>query len=550
MRFVLVLVALFSSGLIAQAEEIALFEAEYTIESDGVVQVEETVLYDFAETPKHGLYRTLKTSHPQSATVWYKNRFVEITDIAVLRNGVAEPFVVDKYDTDVRIKIGDAEHVIQGEHTYTIAYVLRGALSYGSLGSELYWNATGNEWEVPIQTAKVSIIGAAQTGTVACYEGYLGSTDACTESVYNNATAVYVSGRLDPGAGLTVATALNQDQVAVLVREKITFVIPLGMVMVWWVGLGWYLWRWRHQNDVSKPVIAQYEPYRNYLPTQTGVLLNNSLDAPDLAAGIVYLAEQGFITIKQIEKKQWWIFSNTDYEFTLVRPISDCAVPLLQILLRELLFFATHEVGSVSHLSGIAVRQVENAALIQKLQTEAVATLRTDGYLETAFSVSSVLFGIMAVQLIILWVVSGSLVWPVVCGLVSLLFVFAANSRRRTAEGYIALNHILGFKLFLSVTDAERFKFHNAPDKNPALFMKYLPYAVALGVEKEWALVFADITLPAPSWFAGTDAFTATAFANELSSFATSLSSSSGTQGSSGGGSSGGGGGGGGGGSW
>ncbi len=123
---------------------------------------------------------------------------------------------------------------------------------------------------------------------------------------------------------------------------------------------------------------------------------------------------------------------------------------------------------------------------------------------------------------------------------------------RRTASGFEAKNHLDGFKLFLSVTDKERFDFHNAPEKSPELFMQYLPYAIALGVEEKWAKVFKGITIPQPDWYSGgsVNAFSATALTSELTSFSTSFSASSGVSGSSGGGSSGGGGGGGGGGSW
>jgi hypothetical protein len=56
-----------------------------------------------------------------------------------------------------------------------------------------------------------------------------------------------------------------------------------------------------------------------------------------------------------------------------------------------------------------------------------------------------------------------------------------------TSTGAELVEHIAGFKLFLSVTEAARLKFFNAPDKTPEQFEKYLPYAIALEVEKEWA---------------------------------------------------------------
>ncbi|MEZ4199999.1 MAG: DUF2207 domain-containing protein [Candidatus Paceibacterota bacterium] len=126
--------------------------------------------------------------------------------------------------------------------------------------------------------------------------------------------------------------------------------------------------------------------------------------------------------------------------------------------------------------------------------------------------------------------------------------------QRRTRKGHEAAMHLKGFRGFLSVTEKERLTFHNAPQKNAEQFMEYLPYAVAFGVEKEWADVFKDIQIASPDWYEGnTTTFSAVALSRDIgafsSSFTASTSSPSGS-GSSGGGFSGGGAGGGGGGSW
>jgi uncharacterized membrane protein len=112
------------------------------------------------------------------------------------------------------------------------------------------------------------------------------------------------------------------------------------------------------------------------------------------------------------------------------------------------------------------------------------------------------------------------------------------------------LNHLKGFKEFMSVTDKERFDFHNAPEKSPEQFMAFLPYAIALGVEKKWTKLFDDIQMEPPSWYSSVGTatvFNAAVFSSELGAFTGAFSTSSG---SSGGGSAGGGSGGGGGGSW
>ena len=142
---------------------------------------------------------------------------------------------------------------------------------------------------------------------------------------------------------------------------------------------------------------------------------------------------------------------------------------------------------------------------------------------------------------------------PIGIGLFVLYSIFAEG--RRTHKGYEALDHLKGFKTFLSVTEKERYIFHNAPEKNAEQFMEYLPYAIAFGVEKEWSKTFESLTIQNPDWYdggAGTHTFNALALSNSLGGFSTAFASSSGTGGSasSGGGSSGGGSGGGGGGSW
>jgi len=133
-----------------------------------------------------------------------------------------------------------------------------------------------------------------------------------------------------------------------------------------------------------------------------------------------------------------------------------------------------------------------------------------------------------------------------------------------TADGRKILDAIAGFKQYLSIAEGERLDRMTPPGDSPELFEKYLPYAIALGVENRWADRFAPVLAAAAaqgqqgfSWYSGSqnpwsdvDGFTrsvGSSLASSVSSASTSPGSSSG---SGGGGSSGGGGGGGGGGGW
>ncbi len=134
-----------------------------------------------------------------------------------------------------------------------------------------------------------------------------------------------------------------------------------------------------------------------------------------------------------------------------------------------------------------------------------------------------------------------------------------------TLAGRKIMDQIEGFKLYLSVAEKERLNLLNPPEKTPALFEKYLPFALALDVENAWSEQFAEVLAQAgtatqpysPIWYSGSswDSFHTSRFTDTLgSSFASAISSSSSPPGSSsgsgGGGFSGGGGGGGGGSGW
>ncbi|HYD37094.1 MAG TPA: DUF2207 domain-containing protein [Allosphingosinicella sp.] len=134
-----------------------------------------------------------------------------------------------------------------------------------------------------------------------------------------------------------------------------------------------------------------------------------------------------------------------------------------------------------------------------------------------------------------------------------------------TREGRAVLDRIAGFRHYLSVAEEDRLEALHPPDKTPELFERYLPYAIALKVENDWASRFTSVLAAAAasgqtqhmSWYSGrSDPWNDPGgFADRVgSSLASTISSSSAAPGSSGGsgggGSSGGGGGGGGGGGW
>ena len=150
--------------------------------------------------------------------------------------------------------------------------------------------------------------------------------------------------------------------------------------------------------------------------------------------------------------------------------------------------------------------------------------------------------------------------------LVGVNFAFYRLLRAPTLAGRKLLDELAGFRMYLDVAEKDALRVRSGPERTLRLFEKYLPYALALGVENAWAEQFSDILARAraqggadamPRWYSGASwSAPGNGFASALSGglsgaiASAATSPGGGSSGGGGGGSSGGGGGGGGGGGW
>lgn len=147
-------------------------------------------------------------------------------------------------------------------------------------------------------------------------------------------------------------------------------------------------------------------------------------------------------------------------------------------------------------------------------------------------------------------------------GLLNVLFYHLLE--RPTLRGRGVLDRLDGFRAFLTATESDRLDRLHAPGRTPEVFERFLPFAIALGVENRWAERFQGVLAPQAAagtatagavWYSAGSTADFSSMASSLGgAFSSSLSAASSPPSSSGGGggggSSGGGGGGGGGGGW
>jgi uncharacterized membrane protein len=549
---VLGLLASFFIPHVVHAEEINRIDETITVQSDGRLEVSEGIIYDFANVSRHGIFRTIpviKTNTEGKKFVVGFSRFSVVDD-----KGSAYEFKTTRTDESVSLKIGDPDRTMTGVHPYFINYLVEGGLTYFSDHDELYWNVTGNDWEIPIDKVSVVVALPGEVNpkdiTVTCFTGAYGSTDKdCTSSVAGGVIKITTTKVLAAGEGLTVAVMFPKNIVAVLepkpyvpfwetLTGKILLVVIIIAAFFWYGVLPIYIpihW-WRHGRDPKAPMgvaTAWFDPPktkdgRSLTPGETGTLVDEKADMQDITATIVDLARRGYIRILEPKKG----------EFSLEK--------------------------ITKTVKGEALRMHEETLMDGIFKSGDLINLKTENFADTVAKAKGNLYdAVVAAEFFVKNPQTTRTIYGVLAAfalasgnfpLVLSALIFGLNMPAKTILGVAQANVGKSLKNFL--TSQERQLTFQA--KNQMFFEKLLPFAIAFGVEKIWADRFRDIAMKPPDWYSGYSSahFNSVFFVNSLRSTGTSFaraatptSSSSGFS-SGGGGFSGGGGGGGGGGSW
>lgn len=549
------------SALAQTGEEIKSFASDITVNADGRVSVVETIVYHFP-SPRHGIYRDIPTSYVDDQGGKFSIPLV----IKSVGNGQGGtwPYTKEGSKYAVRIKIGDPDRTISGDQTYVISYEAAGALRYFDDHDELYWNATGTAWQVPIRRSAASVHLPdnipADSINLRCFTGPAGSTaEECLKNVQGRTAEFAASGFL------TIVVGWPHGLVAELLPVRpgwleqtwplLVFWLPLLLPIIAFIFLFRRWWLFGRDLKGSPVLVVQYDPPDKLPPAEVGVLFDERADIKDISATIVHLATRGFLKIREVEK-QGMVFKSKDYEFERLKDLDDG--PALKNYELKIMstIFAGGQTVRLSALKDKYAFQNSLTGIKNAMYDELVGA----GYYDRSpEKVRGAYLGV-GLTLIVIGMFTMVFAIPLVStGLICA--IFAAVMPRRTAKGVAALDHAKGFREYLS--QAEKYRLQWQESEN--VFEMFLAYAMVFGVVDKWAKAFEGMAIQQPQWYEGAafqaGAFNAAAFQSSFSSLNSSMntavmsrpsqsSSGSGFSSGGGGGFSGGGGGGGGGGSW
>ncbi|MFA7314555.1 MAG: DUF2207 domain-containing protein [Candidatus Magasanikbacteria bacterium] len=544
-------------------EKINNFVTDIKINSDATFHVQEKIDYNFGENERHGIYRYI----PYQYDINGKKYSINIDNISVTdENNNLLNFVISNSGGQKDIKIGDADKLLTGRKIYVINYDVKYAINYFEDHDEFYWDVTGNGWDVAIDNVNTTVElpspSAFSESKITCYSGLEGSTTNCFSSdfLFPPSTKDQVTGAsfstksLDTNEGLTIVFGFAKNIVPMIERTKTPIwqmVLSLfGLPIITFVIMFWLWYSKGKDQDFHDPIIAQYDSPDNLPPGIVGTILDEKVDNQDISSEIIYMAIAGYFKISRIENKIL-LFKTIDYQLDKLKNADDNLKNYQKTLLNA--FFKDKQSVKLSDLKYTLSKDLSTAH-------KEIYNFVVDNqyFVKNPFTVKLVYNLIGMTFLALAFFVFSSTLFALTNLAVSgvIIIIFSLFMAKKTSKGVKTRNYILGLKEYIRVAEKERIKFHNAPEKKPDTFEKFLPYAMVFKLEKQWAKQFEGIYLEQPSWYSGANlaTFSAMSFVSDINNFSsvarTSFAQNSGGSSGFGGGFSGGGFGGGGGGSW
>ncbi len=598
-------------------ERIKSFHSDIEVKSSGDILVTETITVEVAHNNiKRGIFRDFPTLYK---TALMTKSTVDFEVLQVTRNDEFEPHHTTQLSNGVRLYIGDRNRMVdRGEQTYRINYGTNRQIAFTDSFDRFAWNVTGNDWRFRMDqvTAEVKLPDGISMAMVnsEVWTGFAGESSAdYTSEINGNVIKVQSTKPLEPYQGLTFSLQIPKG---VIVNDSSWLMLFLSdnlfwvlMVVALLTLLMFYTLAWHRvgRDPEAGVIIPLFYPPKDISPAAMRYILEEDTGHKNFTAALINLAVKGYVKLKKISK---------GYEVVKVqspqnlKPMSSGE----SIIMRRLLKSRNKVVIDKKYDAKIktAMKQLNN-----RLKTEYKAKCFKDnrmlGFFGVGLSVMTLLFLMIHLNVLsseffggfaVLFAVGGYAFFTIYksfsgkfdfgnlafIGLVAVslfsdmanelpmevlffgVFLLVVNAifiyllKSPTPFGREMMDDIEGFKLYLSTAEQHRLDIMHPPEMTPELFEKYLPYAIALGVENRWSQRFANHLRSAgldpshgdysPHWYSGSHFNLSSSsggfsdiskgMASTISAAATPPSSSGGG----GGGFSGGGGGGGGGGGW
>jgi hypothetical protein len=524
----LLLLSLVASFAGAEAFVIEKFISNMSLSQDGDLIVEESIQVRFTEK-RRGIFRAIPESFRNGRG---SVRRTQITFLSARNEkGAQHQTSLSTSNGVLNIRIGNPNVFLPAgaRVTYVIRYKVDNAINWFNdadwePSAELFWNVNGTEWQTTTDYLEANLtFPKVESGKYRAriFFGRMGDPTNQTASqdvkgawnprtktsltLENGSLKVVRKTRLQPGENLSLVLNVPQSVVpqptfqeaaTEMASSNLGFLLPLpvaGVLFLFWLLIG--------RDAKTGPVAVRFDPPDDLSGPEAGAFIDEHIDQRDISAGIVSLAVKRYVRIHPVPGG---FFSRPTAEVEVLNeyPNEDLTV-FEQSLLRLL---ALH--GPWLHDTDLRQSIAPNLYLLKQ---SLIDSLMSRGYYRISPQTTRGATFVLGLFLIAGFAYIASKMSPVfapfpilVGAAFSVPVAYWASKAmpRRTQNGNIAHRDLLGFAEFLKRARTPEIDFMSRVTPDQALFEKYLPHAVALGLTSEWSKAFDGLFTQPPDWYA------------------------------------------------
>ncbi|GAB2859950.1 hypothetical protein GCM10027176_72700 [Actinoallomurus bryophytorum] len=287
----------------APPEHIEAYDVALRVRPDGDMHVTETIKYDFGSASgRHGIVRRISTRRQVSGAY---DRVISIRGVRARTDPPGgDGLAVGKDGDEEVLKIGDQDATVTGAKTYVIDYDVPRVLLPGTRQDELYWNAIGTGWNVPISRATLTVSAPVPIAAATCYRGHEDSTTPCPLQRHGT-TMTATGGPLRARDGITVRLRIPH-RAGVISPELVRRPDPFGPTAAAGIAVllaaalaGGMAWLFAPRPMRERPADPASPP-EGIAPGLAGLLgAGGTLSAAQLNAVLLDLAVRGHLRFEE-----------------------------------------------------------------------------------------------------------------------------------------------------------------------------------------------------------------------------------------------------------
>jgi uncharacterized membrane protein len=474
---------------------------------DGSARITEQITFVFTG-PYQGVYRNIPLDYPGPNGSNY-SLFIKVESITDDR-GTKLNYEKKTSGGYLKLKIY-VPGATDATRTVNVEYTVENATKFFDDHDEFYWNVTGNEWPVHIDAASATVFFPANTSgslRAQSFYGVYGSSDKARSSVEGPSASFETPGPLPMRGGLTVDVyipkGLLHEPSALAKAGRFLRSNPILSLPLWAFAVMFGLWWIKGRDpDPGRSVAPMYAPPDKMGPAEVGTLVDDSTNPRDITAVLVDMAVRGYIKIVEVQHKGL-LFSSKDYELHLLKPREQWSdLTDYERAMLDRIFSMSGNMTRVSELRNhfYTVLPLMKSEIMGALKSKGMYAVDPDSAAGLwVLGALAVALPYVAVQVLKLTDFTNSMGVTILCGIIAvvIIVIFGKQLSATSLQGARTRVEILGFQEFMNRVDSDRLK--RMP---PDTFEKFLPYAMALGVEHRWAKAFEGIIQNPPTWYQG-----------------------------------------------